>query len=128
MRLSSITEMAAKKYCPNCGKTMSGNHYWYKGGWRCKGGGKPADAVQGSDMPRGAEPRQTVPAGFAEKIASLPFGTEISLKDGTVVRYLGGGKGAAPAGDPGETLYPVRIASGPGAGQLIMVRPDEIEI
>lgn len=36
MKLQQITEMAAKKLCPLCGKTMAANHYWYKGGWRCK--------------------------------------------------------------------------------------------
>lgn len=32
-----LTEMAAKKQCDKCGKTMAANHYWYKGGWKCKG-------------------------------------------------------------------------------------------
>lgn len=37
MKLTLIlTEMAAKKICPDCGKSMAGNHYWYKGGWKCK--------------------------------------------------------------------------------------------
>lgn len=31
-----LTEMAAKKQCDKCGKTMAANHYWYKGGWKCK--------------------------------------------------------------------------------------------
>lgn len=31
-----LTEMAAKKQCEHCGKTMAANHYWYKGGWKCK--------------------------------------------------------------------------------------------
>lgn len=31
-----LTEMAAKKICPICGHPMSGYHYWYKGGWKCK--------------------------------------------------------------------------------------------
>ena len=36
MRLQLINEMAAKKICPQCGLSMAKNHYWYKGGWRCK--------------------------------------------------------------------------------------------
>lgn len=37
MLLNQITEMARPaKICPECGKSMAGNHYWYKGGWRCK--------------------------------------------------------------------------------------------
>lgn len=32
-----LQEMARPvKICPDCGKSMSGNHFWYKGGWRCK--------------------------------------------------------------------------------------------
>lgn len=31
-----LNEMAAKKLCDKCGKTMAANHYWYKGGWKCK--------------------------------------------------------------------------------------------
>ena len=31
-----LTEMAAKKECPLCKKSMAANHYWYKGGWKCK--------------------------------------------------------------------------------------------
>lgn len=37
MLLQELMEMARpKKICPDCNKSMSGNHYWYKGGWRCK--------------------------------------------------------------------------------------------
>ena len=36
MKLQQLNEMAAKKICPDCGKSMAGHHYWYKGGWRCK--------------------------------------------------------------------------------------------
>ena len=36
MKLLLLGEMAAKKLCPDCGKSMAGNHYWYKGGWKCK--------------------------------------------------------------------------------------------
>lgn len=43
MKLQTLCEMAAKKLCPTCGKSMAANHYWYKGGWRCK---KPKDDQQ----------------------------------------------------------------------------------
>lgn len=36
MKLEQLFEMAAKKLCDKCGKTMAANHYWYKGGWKCK--------------------------------------------------------------------------------------------
>lgn len=39
-----LTEMAAKKLCNKCGKTMAANHYWYKGGWKCKKGGSDVSA------------------------------------------------------------------------------------
>lgn len=41
-----LTEMAAKKQCEHCGKTMAANHYWYKGGWKCK---KAKDAAPADD-------------------------------------------------------------------------------
>lgn len=124
MKLSAITEMAAKKYCPNCGKTMAGHHYWYKGGWRCKGGGKSVDASE--QKPAGAEPQNAIPPGFEEKIAGMPFGTEVKLKDGTQARFLGGG--GSSVATPGESLYPVRVSSGPDTGQLLLIRPDEFDI
>lgn len=41
MKITSLlTEMAAKKFCERCGKTMAANHYWYKGAWKCKGASK----------------------------------------------------------------------------------------
>lgn len=30
--LGILLEMGAPKVCDKCGKTMSANHYWYKGG------------------------------------------------------------------------------------------------
>lgn len=39
-----LTEMAAKKTCEHCGKTMAANHYWYKGGWKCKKAKSEGDA------------------------------------------------------------------------------------
>lgn len=128
MKLDSITEMAAKKFCPNCGKTMAGNHYWYKGGWRCKGGGKPADATQGADVPRRAGDdgydRHVVPPGFEQKIASLKFGDPLTLTDGTNVRFI-----SAETGAPMDvSLISVRIADGPAAGRFLLVKPEDIEL
>lgn len=35
--VARVDEMARPaKICPDCGLSMSGNHYWYKGGWKCK--------------------------------------------------------------------------------------------
>lgn len=34
--LSVLLEMGAPKLCDKCGKSMAANHYWYKGGWKCK--------------------------------------------------------------------------------------------
>lgn len=53
MKLQQITEMAAKKLCPLCGKTMAANHYWYKGGWKCK---KSATADAGTDVVKALTP------------------------------------------------------------------------
>jgi hypothetical protein len=36
MKLFQLFEMGAAKLCDKCGKTMAANHYWYKGGWKCK--------------------------------------------------------------------------------------------
>lgn len=44
----AIFEMAAKKTCEHCGKTMAANHYWYKGGWKCK---KSSSATPAADVP-----------------------------------------------------------------------------
>ena len=45
MDLKQLFEMAAKKICDKCGKSMSGNHYWYKGGWRCKAANLPPEGA-----------------------------------------------------------------------------------
>lgn len=44
-----LSEMAKpKKICSSCGNQMTGFHFWYRGGWRCKkssgsaGSGEPA--------------------------------------------------------------------------------------
>lgn len=65
MKLTQLTEMAAKKLCPQCGKTMAANHYWYKGGWRCKKSSlQPSDSqttptVGGSAKAPDSQPRPT---------------------------------------------------------------------
>lgn len=53
MQLQQLHEMAAKKLCPDCGKSMAANHYWYKGGWRCK---KAKDEVPATPAPQQAAP------------------------------------------------------------------------
>lgn len=57
MKLTQITEMAAKKLCDKCGKTMAANHYWYKGGWRCKKSAT-ADGTPNAAPSNGAAPMQ----------------------------------------------------------------------
>lgn len=44
--IKPIDEMAKQaRICPNCNKPITGNHYWYKGEWRCKkGAGKGTSA------------------------------------------------------------------------------------
>lgn len=60
MKLQQITEMAAKKICDRCGKTMAANHFWYKGGWRCKKSAladvQPQDGVADANQPPAATP------------------------------------------------------------------------
>lgn len=39
--IAQIMEMARPaKICKDCGKSMAGHHYWYKGGWKCKKGNR----------------------------------------------------------------------------------------
>lgn len=52
-----MTEMVAKKICSSCGKSMSGNHYWYKGGWKCKG---VSDRAKQRAEKRAASPKQEI--------------------------------------------------------------------
>lgn len=62
MRISVLAEMAAKKICPDCGKTMAGYHYWYKGGWKCKKSSQAQDAQpEDGSQPAQQEPTQQPP-------------------------------------------------------------------
>lgn len=37
VEIAQLIEMARPaKICKDCGKSMAGHHYWYKGGWKCK--------------------------------------------------------------------------------------------
>jgi hypothetical protein len=71
-----LTEMAAKKQCDKCGKTMAAYHYWYKGGWKCKGGGKSAD-----DKPAEKKVEEKKPEQASDKPAErkLPSGVSASM-------------------------------------------------
>jgi len=43
-----LDEMAKPvKLCDKCGKQMSKFHYWYKGGWKCKGQGSDKSDADG---------------------------------------------------------------------------------
>lgn len=38
--------------CDKCGKgPINKTHYWYKGAWKCKGGGKPTEEKKADDKP-----------------------------------------------------------------------------
>lgn len=65
MKLQQLVEMGAAKTCEKCGKTMAANHYWYKGAWKCKGGGKAADEPK----PETAQPE---PAATQQPPAPVP--------------------------------------------------------
>lgn len=54
--LRTLMEMGAQKLCDKCGKSMAANHYWYKGGWKCKT--KPAEQPAAGGQP--ATPEQPV--------------------------------------------------------------------
>lgn len=60
MKLTTLLEMPAAKLCDKCGKTMAANHYWYKGGWRCKAA-KPAEDADSTppQTPAEVEPAPT---------------------------------------------------------------------
>ena len=59
MQLQLLHEMAAKKICPDCGKSMAAKHYWYKGGWRCK---KAKDEVPAAPSPQPTKQTVTIDA------------------------------------------------------------------
>lgn len=40
-----VSEMAAKKICDKCGNSMSGHHFWRKGGWHCIKNRRSGEAV-----------------------------------------------------------------------------------
>lgn len=76
MRLSEIAklmEMARPaKICPDCGKSMAGNHYWYKGGWKCKKSNLAA--AGGKKEEKKEEPKKA--AGPAKKEEKKPVKKE----------------------------------------------------
>lgn len=72
--IRTLTEMAAKKICDKCGKTMAANHYWYKGGWRCKGASKADNAEPAKTVepvkPAAKATKTVAPAPAPEKKSS----------------------------------------------------------
>ena len=71
--LQILNEMAAKKLCPDCGKSMAANHSWYKGGWRCKKAKDevPAATPQQSPAQQPAASQQKSPAVTLDAIKKL---------------------------------------------------------
>lgn len=56
VEIAKLIEMARPaKICPDCGKSMAGNHFWYKGGWKCKKanrkGGEAAEGKKDEKKP-----------------------------------------------------------------------------
>lgn len=99
--LATLTEMAAKKICPTCGLSMAGNHYWYKGGWRCKSANvakklasdeakniadqdqpatpeQPGDTVQPTTQP---QPTSHVPRTAIDNADSTPVSVNVERLD-----------------------------------------------
>lgn len=80
--VQQISEMAKPvKLCPKCGKSMAANHYWYKGGWKCKGSTKAApntsilqDLTQTAtqEPPQAVEEPMTQVQAAPEPTASAP--------------------------------------------------------
>lgn len=97
-----ITEMAAKKLCDKCGKSMAANHYWYKGGWKCKAV-KPAASATTVTLPlasngghtsveydREAERRSDLHHEFLrqQRIANLPkSAADLKVGDSVGFKY-----------------------------------------
>lgn len=55
--IKELVEMARPaKICPDCGKSMAGNHFWYKGGWRCKKSNRKADGEAGEESKKQTPP------------------------------------------------------------------------
>lgn len=78
--VQDLLEMAAKKICPTCGKSMAGNHYWYKdksgkGGWKCKKGNLPTGATQPQQAPHPASQQPTHTPGASATAPAKPAQT-----------------------------------------------------
>lgn len=72
LAVTHINEMARPaKICPDCGMSMAGHHYWYKGGWKCKKENL-AKAAAASDAPvPQSTPQQPTPVSTSAS-AGLP--------------------------------------------------------
>ena len=71
MQLTLLSEMAAKKICPDCGKSMAGFHYWYKGAWKCKKSStEPSDTVTPVTPPQ-AQPAAAEPTTPTQELKSV---------------------------------------------------------
>ena len=69
-----LQEMAAVKLCPLCSKSMAANHYWYKGGWKCKGASKTLPVVPSVLAPSTTTPliKSAVKAAHVHTTSILP--------------------------------------------------------
>ncbi|TFG98294.1 hypothetical protein E4H12_06525 [Candidatus Thorarchaeota archaeon] len=64
LEIARMMEMARPaKICPDCGKSMAGHHYWYKGGWKCKKANrKDGDADKKEAKPAAKKDDKKAPA------------------------------------------------------------------
>lgn len=68
-----ISEMAKQaRVCDKCGKTITGNHYWYKGEWKCKGGGASTGTVAPTAPTPTATPSAAPASAAPAPTASAP--------------------------------------------------------
>lgn len=79
--VKKVTEMAkVAQVCANCGQPKTGGHYYYKGGFRCKGTGKPFAVAGGApDATAGEAPTlggSELAAPIASSAPTPKFGTK----------------------------------------------------
>lgn len=73
--VKKVTEMArVAAVCALCGKPKTGGHYYYQGGFKCKGTGKPF-TVAGGAGPAAADPTDVGDDASAEVAAAAPVAT-----------------------------------------------------
>lgn len=67
-----VTEMAKAKICPQCGNQMTGYHYWYKGGWKCKASSTANPGASAQPTAAANTPAAVAPAPAAKAAPQAP--------------------------------------------------------